>query len=72
MPENNYMSVTEFCRKYGKDPGNVRRMIARGRIPAFKIGNQWVIPADAEPPADQRVRSGNYRNWRKKTPEPSE
>ena len=53
----------------------VRREIARmtlealikdGRIPAIKIGNQWAIPADAEPPADKRVKSGEYRNWRKK------
>ena len=61
-----YLSVTQFCAKTGKDPGAVRRLILSGRLPAIKIGNQWAIPADAEPPADKRVKSGAYRNWRKK------
>lgn len=60
------LSVSEFCKLYGKDPGNVRRLIQQGRIPAQKIGNQWVIPADAAPPEDKRVKSGKYRDWRKK------
>ena len=66
MPENEYISVTQFAQKFGKDVGNVRKLIKDGRIPAIKIGNQWAIPADAEPPADNRVKSGEYRNWRKK------
>ena len=66
MPENEYISVTQFAQKFGKDVGNVRKLIKDGRIPAIKIGNQWAIPADAEPPADKRVKSGEYRNWRKK------
>lgn len=60
------LSVSEFCKLYGKDPGNVRRLIQQGRIPSQKIGNQWVIPADATPPEDKRVKSGKYRYWRKK------
>ena len=66
MPENEYISVTQFAQKFGKDVGNVRKLIKDGRIPAIKIGNQWAIPADAEPPADKRVKSGEYRHWRKK------
>ena len=66
MLEAEYISVTQFAQKFGKDVGNVRKLIKDGRIPAIKIGNQWAIPADAEPPADQRVKSGEYRNWRKK------
>ena len=63
---NEYLSVSEFATKYGKDPGNIRRLIADGRIPAIKIGNQWAIPTDAVPPPDKRVKSGKYRNWRNK------
>lgn len=66
MSENEYLSVTQFAEKFGKDVGNIRKLIKAGRIPAIKIGNQWAIPADAEPPADKRVKSGKYRNWRKK------
>ena len=66
MSTNEYLSVSQFAEKYGKDVSNVRKLIAAGRIPAIKIGNQWAIPSDAEPPADKRVKSGEYRNWRKK------
>lgn len=65
MEQNEYLSVSEWAAKYGKDVGNVRKLIKNGRIPAIKIGNQWAIPKDVEPPADKRVKSGKYRNWRK-------
>lgn len=70
-----YLSVTQFCEKYGLYSGNVRKLIADGRIPAIKIGNQWAIPAGTPPPEDRRVKSGKYRDWRKKqkkSGEPSE
>lgn len=31
------------------------------------MGKQWMIPKDAEYPEDNRVKSGDYRNWRKRT-----
>ena len=67
-----FLSVTEFSALHGKDPGNVRRLIQQGRIPAQRIGNQWAIPADAQPPADKRVKSGQYKGWRKKGTQESE
>lgn len=63
MPE--YLSVTQFSVKHGIDVGNIRRLIIAGRIPAIKIGNQWAIPADTNPPADLRIKSGKYKNSRK-------
>ncbi len=66
MPATEYLSVSEFAAKYGKDPGNIRRLIADGRIPAIKIGNQWAIPADTDPPADKRIKSGRYLNRKSK------
>lgn len=66
MEAPQFLSVTEFAALHGKDPGNVRRLIQEGRIPAQKVGRQWVIPAQAQPPADRRVKSGRYRNWRRK------
>lgn len=55
-----YLSVTQFAEKYGKDVGNIRRLIAQGRINAVKIGNQWAIPADERFPEDKRIKSGKY------------
>lgn len=62
------LSVSEWAKLHDKDPGNVRRLIQQGRIPAQKVGKQWVIPADAQPPADKRMKSGKYVGWRNKTP----
>ena len=64
MPD--FLSVSEFSALHGKDPGNVRRLIQQGRIPAQKIGNQWVIPSDSVLPEDRRVKSGKYRGARNK------
>ena len=61
-----YLSVSEYAGLHGKDPGNVRKLLLSGRLAGQKIGNQWVIDKDAAYPEDQRVRTGNYRNWRKK------
>lgn len=60
------MSVSEYAVKYKKDPGNIRRLLASGRIQGHKIGNQWVLRDDVEYPSDLRVVSGAFRNTRKK------
>ena len=59
------ISLSEYARRTGKDPGNIRRMIYAGRLQGQKIGNQWVIEEDTPYPVDNRVKSGEYRNWRK-------
>lgn len=62
-----YYTVAEYAKVTGKDPGNIRRMLAYGRLMGEKLGKQWLIPKDAEYPADNRVKTGNYRNWRKRS-----
>lgn len=65
MPETEYLSITEFAAKHGKDKAWIRRLVTAGRLPGMKVGSQWIIEADAELPPDGRVKSGKYRNWRK-------
>lgn len=60
-----YVTVSQYAKMVGKDPGNIRRMLIAGRLPGEKIGNQWVLPKDTVFPSDRRVKSGKYRNWRK-------
>lgn len=67
-----YLSVTEYGKLHGLDGGFVRKLIAQARIPAVKIGNQWAIPADTPKPEDKRVKSGEYRGWRKKNKQEQE
>jgi excisionase family DNA binding protein len=63
-----YLSVTEYGQLHDLDSGYIRKMIAAGRIDAVKIGNRWAIPAGTPKPADRRVTTGKYKNWRKKPP----
>lgn len=58
--ETEYLTVSQYAKKVGKDGGNIRKLIAAGRIPGIKMGSQWLIPADALYPADGRVKSGKY------------
>jgi len=61
-----YISVSDYALRKGKDPGNIRRLLAAGRIEGTKIGKQWVLDENAEYPADMRIVSGIYKNSRKK------
>lgn len=60
MSNNDLLSVTEWAEKYNVDSGNTRRWLIAGRINGFKIGKQWVIPKDEQPPVDKRIKSGKY------------
>ena len=62
-----YYTVSEYAAINGKDPGNIRRMLIKGKLAGKKIGNLWAISKDAVYPTDGRVRTGNYRNWRKRS-----
>jgi len=62
----NYLSVTEYAKLHGKDAGNIRRLLASGRLNGQKVGKQWIIAEKEAYPADKRETSGKYRNWRKR------
>lgn len=67
------ISLTEWCAMHGKDKAVALRLIRDGRLPeARKIGSQWAIPADVPPPADNRVKNGKYKDWRKPKKESEE
>ncbi|MCL1995285.1 MAG: DNA-binding protein [Defluviitaleaceae bacterium] len=61
-----YLSVSQFGNLHNLDVGNIRKLISNGRISAIKIGNQWAIPSNTPKPEDRRIKSGKYKNWRKK------
>lgn len=63
----NYITVNALAEKWGISPRTVQVMCAEGKIEgAVKFGRSWAIPADVERPADGRVFSGKYVDWRKK------
>lgn len=62
-----YKSVNDIANEWGINPRTVRGMCKDGRlVGAEKVGRDWLVPKDAKRPADGRVTTGEYRNWRKK------
>ena len=56
-----YISTIEAGEKWNLSHRRVAILCAKDRIPGGKkVGNTWLIPADAEKPADARVKSGKY------------
>ena len=59
MPE--YISPKETAVKWDVKVRQVTKYCELGRIPGvYKVGNNWIIPADAKKPADARIKSGKY------------
>ena len=56
-----YLSIKQTSEKWGITVRRIQVLCTEGRIPgATKIGSYWAIPADAEKPKDQRIKSGKY------------
>ena len=56
-----YLSISQVAEKWRLSTRRINVVCSEGRIlGATKIGSYWAIPADAEKPADARVKSGRY------------
>lgn len=56
-----YLSIRETAQKWGLSSRRIQVLCAEERIPGvFRIGNMWVIPANAEKPNDARIKTGRY------------
>ena len=68
-----YATVQEMAEKWGLNQRTVQTMCATGKIEGLtKFGRSWAIPKDTEKPTDNRVKSGAYKDWRKKYTKNSE
>ena len=57
-----YISTIDAGEKWNLSHRRVAILCAEGRIHGVKkVGNTWLIPADAEKPADARVKTGKYK-----------
>ena len=64
---NEYMTISETAEKWNLTKRRVQKMCADGEIKGvMKFGTVWAVPKEAERPKDGRVKTGDYRNWRKK------
>lgn len=56
-----YLSISQVAEKWRLSTRRINVLCSEGRIlGATKIGSYWAIPADAEKPADARVKNGRY------------
>ena len=39
--ETAYLTVEEVAKRFGVNATTVYRLVQKGRLPAFKVGNQW-------------------------------
>ena len=39
--EKIYLTVEEVAKRFGVNATTVYRLVQKGRLPAFKVGNQW-------------------------------
>jgi hypothetical protein len=62
-----YISVADTAAKWKISIRRVRILCEQERIPGvMKISRDWIIPADAEKPADARIKSGKYIGFKEK------
>ena len=62
-----YMTLVEASEKWGITTRQLNAYCLKNKIPGTeRAGRVWLIPEDAEKPVDTRVKTGEYRNWRKK------
>ena len=53
-----YMTLKEASEKWGVTPRRINYLRAAGRIPgAIKMATIWLIPKDAQKPADKRYKN---------------
>ena len=63
-----YLTIKEVAAKWNMSVRRVQSMCAEDRIPgAVKFGRDWAIPDDVDRPEDGRIKSGQYKDWRKKS-----
>ena len=60
------ITLKEFAERNGRSADSARQKANRGGFrTAQKIGRDWLIDED-EHYSDNREKSGEYKNWRKK------
>ncbi len=56
-----YLSTFGAAEKWGISSRRVGVLCSQNRIPgAQRAGSRWIIPEDAQKPADARIKNGKY------------
>ena len=67
-----YLSVHDVAKHFGVTPTTVYRLVQRGGLPAFKVGNQWRFSVEmleswvADQVTVEWLKAENYQKVRAK------
>ena len=62
-----FTTAKDMAQRWNVTTRTVQVLCSEGRIEgATKFGDVWAIPVNAEKPTDNRIRTGMYKNWRKR------
>ena len=62
------MTTEQAGKLWGITPRRVSELCRNGRINgAHKIGTSWVMPANTEKPKDERVTTGKWIGYKRKS-----
>ena len=63
-----HITIRDTAEKWRITPRTVQILCSQGQIEGVaKFGKAGAIPVNAEKPTDNRITTGQYRNWRKKS-----
>ena len=57
--------LKQWAENVGINPATARQKAGRGKLPAVKVGRDWLIE-ESTSNTDSRIKNGNYKDWRKK------
>lgn len=61
------LTIKEASLAWGISVRRISGLCSEGKIVgAKKVSGVWILPKDAEKPADGRIKSGKYIGWRNK------
>lgn len=46
MTQRPYLTIQDVAKRFGVNTTTVYRLAKRGKLPAFKVGNQWRFSED--------------------------
>lgn len=69
MDDPNYLTVPQVAQRFGVNPTTIYRLVQKGQLPAFKVGNQWRFSEETldawilnQIQLDPRFRNGDDKN----------
>lgn len=65
--DEKFICIRQFMRQFGISVATVYRIIKRKELPAFKVGNKWLIrQSDVDCWIQKKIKENSYQDTSKK------